>query len=48
MKHLCTLIALALCPGLTTRADDTVGSINAEGYYVAHLPYTESFDNFGG
>lgn len=48
MKHLCTLIALALCPALTTWADDTVGAINAEGYYVAHLPYTESFDNFGG
>lgn len=48
MKHLYpTLLALAALP-LAALADDTVGSVNADGYYVAHLPYSESFDNFGG
>lgn len=38
---------LALCP-FAAFAQDTVGAVNDEGYYVAHLPYAESFDNFGG
>lgn len=42
-----TLLALAVLP-FGAYAEDTVGARNAEGYYVAHLPYTESFDNFGG
>lgn len=41
---LLTLTALPLCAS----AEDTVGAQNNEGYYVAHLPYNESFDNFGG
>lgn len=48
MKQLyTTLLALAALP-LCASAKDTVGSRNAEGYYVATLPYAESFDNFGG
>lgn len=48
MKQLyTTLLTLAAIP-FGAYAEDTVGSRNAEGYYVAHLPYTESFDNFGG
>lgn len=42
-----TLLALATLP-YCTYAEDTVGAKNTEGYYMAHLPYTESFDNFGG
>lgn len=41
------LTLLTLCP-LAVFAEDTVGSTNADGYYVAQLPYAESFDNFGG
>lgn len=48
MKHLySTLLVLSAMP-MGAFADDTVGATNEEGYYVAHLPYTESFDNFGG
>lgn len=47
MKTTILLSLLALSP-LASVADDTTGAPNAEGYYVAHLPYTESFDNFGG
>lgn len=48
MKQLyTTLLALAALP-LCASAKDTVGSRNSEGYYVATLPYAESFDNFGG
>lgn len=48
MKQLyTTLLCLAALP-LGAYAEDTVGARNAEGYYVAHLPYSESFDNFGG
>lgn len=42
-----TLLVLSVLP-FAAQAEDTVGSRNAEGYYVAHLPYAESFDNFGG
>lgn len=48
MKHLYpTLLVLAALP-FAAQAEDTVGSRNADGYYVAHWPYSESFDNFGG
>lgn len=48
MKHLYpTLLALAALP-IASYAEDTVGKTNDEGYYIATLPYTESFDNFGG
>lgn len=41
------LALTALCP-LSVFAEDIVGSVNDEGYYVAHLPYSETFDNFTG
>lgn len=48
MKLLYTpLVTLAILP-LGVRAEDTVGAWNGDGQYVAKLPYTESFDNFGG
>lgn len=46
MKTILPLL-LAISP-MASWAEDTVGAVNADGYYVARLPYTESFDNFGG
>lgn len=48
MKTICTtLFAFATLP-LSSFAEDSVGAVNADGQYVAKLPYSESFDNFGG
>lgn len=42
------LSVLLLSSPLAAEANDTVGSMNKDGYYVAHLPYSETFDNYNG
>lgn len=48
MKQIYTTLLLAAALPFCASAKDTVGSRNSDGYYVATLPYAESFDNFCG
>lgn len=48
MKNIYYLLSVLLFLPLAVMAEDTVGAYDGDGYYVAHLPWSESFDNYGG